>query len=768
MANYIGWVLTNDGKNLLSKAIANETKINFTKFKVGAGYNPENDQRLTDLINPKAEYNVSSYNTKDNGVVEFIFVVSNRTVENKSKINEGFKISEMGIFAEDDSGQEILYAYNKGTDGDYLPVYTGKNAVDIVEKCIIVVDQAVELTIKVDNSLTYVTPESFDTYKEEITKKLDLKADKTKSITNATINNGVITLNRKSGDIELTIPSSAEHIKGILDKETFDEWALTKLKEFGIGRDTIDTQTNLNTTFKNVGIYVVGASNGGINGKTTTILNSQYDSNLGIQLGITDEDDPKMYVRAKKNGQWTPWKETGSGNGVYGYLADAKNISIEESNKKNILHWTTPNDKDYKGIKIVRKLGSYPTSLKDGTIIVNSTEKGSLHYEDTNLENGREYFYRLFTYNKQDVYNNDENAILKGTPQAFVTYTVIIDENNSNPNTAVTYSGLAEGMTPGWENWKDTPLFKNIRPCVLKNGKVQYYLKRDDRTKKENGENANLSGTDGDVMIEFPDKLAYKIERKGTKLYVSVTNNPHADDSWSYAGFMNYTNKQTYNKMYIGAYQSSSDYHSKSGVSTATNIYHSAFESGFKQNGGQMWSFGSVTLLQCLYLLIYKNLNSQTALGKGHTNGSDYTRTTGDTNTKKFCWGSQNDRERVVFLGLESFYGTSYTYIGGIRKDGSHNIILEHNNKTIKDTVTTYNYMKKAKGNNDLGFLNSGDAGGSENTYYCDYNGSFEANEVLDFGGRAGAGADAGAFYLGGCGSGGYSHFGSRFMYLAN
>lgn len=767
MANYIGWVLTNDGKNLLSRAIANETKINFTKFKVGAGYNPENDQKLTDLVNPKAEYNVTSYDTKEDGVVEFIFVVSNRTVENKSKINEGFKISEMGIFAEDDSGQEILYAYNKGTDGDYLPVYTGKNAVDIVEKCIIVVDQAVELTIKIDSLLTYVTSESFDTYKEEITKKLNLKTDKTDSITNATINSGVITLVRDSGNIELTIPSSTEHIKGIIDKETVNEWALTKLKEFGIGRDTVDRQTNLNKIFKNVGIYVVGASNGGINGKTTTIINSQYNSNLGVQLGITDEDEPKIYVRAKKNGTWGPWKETGSGDGVYGYLADAKNISIEESDRKNILHWTTPQDEDYKGIKIVRKLGSYPTSLKDGTIIVNSTEKGTLHYEDTNLENGREYFYRLFTYNKKDVYNNDENSIVKGTPQLFVTYTVIIDEHNSNPKTSVTYSGLAKGMSPGWDNWKDTPLFKNIKPCVLKNGKVQYYLKRDDRTKKENGENANLSGADGDVMIEFPSKLAYKIERKGTKLHVSVTNNPHADNSWSYAGFMNYTNKQTYNKMYIGAYQSSDDYHSKSGVSTAGNAYQ-IFWDGFQNNGGQMWSFGSVTLLQCLYLLIYKNLNSQTALGKGHTNGSDYDRTTGDTNTKKFCWGSQNDKERVVFLGLESFYGSTDTYIGGIKKDNSDNIILGHNNKTIRNIAPVYGYMKKATGNNDLGFLNAGDTGGSENTYYCDENGSFEANEFLCFGGDAGDGAAVGAFGFYANSGDGNTSYGSRFMYLTN
>ncbi|MDU4652664.1 MAG: hypothetical protein E6Y25_04430, partial [Sneathia sanguinegens] len=172
--------------------------------------------------------------------------------------------------------------------------------------------------------------------------------------------------------------------------------------------------------------------------------------------------------------------------------------------------------------------------------------------------------------------------------------------------------------------------------------------------------------------------------------------------------------------------------------------------------------------LQCLYLLIYKNLNSQTALGKGHTNGSDYDRTTGDTNTKKFCWGSQNDKERVVFLGLESFYGSTDTYIGGIKKDNSDNIILGHNNKTIRNIAPVYGYMKKATGNNDLGFLNAGDTGGSENTYYCDENGSFEANEFLCFGGDAGSGATVGAFSFYANSGDGNTSYGSRFMYLTN
>ena len=50
MANYIGWILTNKGRELLAKAINNETKINVTKFKIGAGYNTGNDRELTDLL----------------------------------------------------------------------------------------------------------------------------------------------------------------------------------------------------------------------------------------------------------------------------------------------------------------------------------------------------------------------------------------------------------------------------------------------------------------------------------------------------------------------------------------------------------------------------------------------------------------------------------------------------------------------------------------------------------------------------------------------
>ena len=162
MSNYIGWILTNKGRELLAKAINNETKINITKFKIGAGYNTGNDRELTDLLDKRNEFPVNSYERKENGIVEFTFIVSNKTGSGTSTITNSYKISEMGIYAQDDSGTEILYAYNKGTDGDYIPVYNGKNAIDIVEKCIIIIDQAANLNVTIDNSMTYLTRDSAD------------------------------------------------------------------------------------------------------------------------------------------------------------------------------------------------------------------------------------------------------------------------------------------------------------------------------------------------------------------------------------------------------------------------------------------------------------------------------------------------------------------------------------------------------------------------------------------------------------------------------
>jgi hypothetical protein len=105
-----------------------------------------------------------------------------------------------------------------------------------------------------------------------------------------------------------------------------------------------------------------------------------------------------------------------------------------------------------------------------------------------------------------------------------LTYTVRIDETNSNPNTSCVYMDDAVGMTKGSSDWDSMPIFEDIRPCVFKDGKVQYYLNPEDFSKKFGStESSDLTGADGDVMIEFR-RFAYKIYRDGNYLYVSVTN----------------------------------------------------------------------------------------------------------------------------------------------------------------------------------------------------------------------------------------------------
>lgn len=61
------------------------------------------------------------------------------------------------------------------------------------------------------------------------------------------------------------------------------------------------------------------------------------------------------------------------------------------------------------------------------------------------------------------------------------------------------------------------PLQSLMRRCVLKDdGTVNYYLHANDSTKRDNSANANLTGTDGQVMVEIPD-MYVRFEMDGNK-----------------------------------------------------------------------------------------------------------------------------------------------------------------------------------------------------------------------------------------------------------
>ena len=78
---------------------------------------------------------------------------------------------------------------------------------------------------------------------------------------------------------------------------------------------------------------------------------------------------------------------------------------------------------------------------------------------------------------------------------------------------------------------KSLPIQSEYKGCVVKNGKLQYYLNPNDWSKKSNGEPSHLDGTDGDVMIRTP-KFYGKSGSNGNKRWVRIST-VKVDASWT-------------------------------------------------------------------------------------------------------------------------------------------------------------------------------------------------------------------------------------------
>lgn len=336
-SKYNGWIITNEGKKLLSRTLENKTKFKITKLEVGNGYNNGDDKLLVRLNSLKNSYSVNAIDRKVDNTVEVTFVVSNRNSSGENIVNTSYRISEMGMYAKDDTEREILYAYTKSEQGDYLPTFTGSNPIDIIQKCYIITEQSQNITLTIDGTITYVTQPDFEEYKNNLKIELDKKSNKVDTVTDISVENNslIFTKNNRQNRFNL-VSSATDTSEGIINKNIIrsiindivtnariqdqavikinelvtdsriQELALNKMKEFGIGvlkmsdmtRDWL--QNKLPT-----GLYYYTR---GINNKTTCGLNFYYDGYYGVQLAITEEEKPRLFLRQIYGG-FKPWVE---------------------------------------------------------------------------------------------------------------------------------------------------------------------------------------------------------------------------------------------------------------------------------------------------------------------------------------------------------------------------------------------------------------------------------------------------------------------------
>ena len=118
MAEWSNATMTDVGADLQAKVNAGKTKLTFTKIKVGSGVNATNPLALTDVISPKWE--TTNFVVKQEGKI-----VSVDTFITNTGIHEAFRMSEIGLFAQDPDKGEILYAYLTDPEPDRMPAEGG-------------------------------------------------------------------------------------------------------------------------------------------------------------------------------------------------------------------------------------------------------------------------------------------------------------------------------------------------------------------------------------------------------------------------------------------------------------------------------------------------------------------------------------------------------------------------------------------------------------------------------------------------------------------
>jgi hypothetical protein len=435
---------------------------------------------------------------------------------------------------------------------------------------------------------------------------------------------------------------------------------------------------------------------------------------------------------------------------------DPDDVTITDSNGTviTIAKWA--------GTKILRKTGSYPANENDGTLVINNgvqDQYASTGYQDTGLSNGTTYYYAAFPYTEDDVYTISTANRVSGIPQAFAVYGVSIDLSNSNPLTAVTYTDGAVGVTKGSAAWDTMAIFKDIKPCVLLNGVVQYYLNPNDFTKKADGTAADItSGSAGDVMIEIP-KIGFKIATVGSTVTVKITENP-ADSNYKYYAHTR-TTEGDRDKLYVGAflgYNLSSKLRSLSGKAPTAAQTIATFRTLAQANGTgyDLLSFYPYLLLQCLCLIRYGSLDSQTALGRGFVDANSAAINTGGTVAKGMNFGETTGKLQMKFLGVEDFWGNLYQFLDGLFSDANWNILTAftnfndtgagYTNRGQGATANVSGYMSVPQGSSESGFI-AKTCSGSATTCFSDY-AVLYAGCLACFGGFWNAASTAGAFRL--------------------
>lgn len=154
-------VITEQGKQLMSKVISETESMTFTKIAVSDyDYSGIELQNISELQSVKQTAIISKTSRTDGKTVEILAAINNE------QIPEAYYVRTLGVYVKDSSENEILYGISiSGENPDYMPAYEGKTLSGVSYRINVAVEDSEYITVNVNPAAvpTIMQVEDIDT-----------------------------------------------------------------------------------------------------------------------------------------------------------------------------------------------------------------------------------------------------------------------------------------------------------------------------------------------------------------------------------------------------------------------------------------------------------------------------------------------------------------------------------------------------------------------------------------------------------------------------
>lgn len=780
MASYGNSVVTDAGIELLTKAEAGMSTIEFTAFVSGSGEYEDSEKtvdslkKMTELKKQEQSFLFTS-KTIEEGKLKLAVVLNN------NELDTGYYMREYGLMAKDTTDPDavpILYSITVVNVADFMPAKNPQAPTTIALDYYTIISNKVNVEIVIDPSES-VTAEDLENVRSTVQKSIDghisesvgdgyvhgLKYDPEKE--ELSYKNGDIEKVIKTGVTPEDVEKAASEVQDNLDEHMDDIICGDK---FVHGLKYNETDKKLICLNKD-GQEIEIKTGGGGSATTLIIVSTKTESFIGKKVtAVGDYDtveevfgeDKKCTLGISFIGTYVVSCEGYDVTVVIEQVGTVTEIEINEH--YSTVKLSTKSD-EFKGKDCVVKnsddeIVTTVTLPADGsTVSLKFYETGTYTFEVT--YDGKEYTSKVNVKELDKEYTTSVNFIM--------VYGFHVNGSLSEPTTMVTYPDdvANAGFTPvkmnlstgvmdygSWKQVLDDWLMP--KPCMLNyDGTVAYYLNPEDDTQKEDGTASDVANTSfaGNAMVEWAQggkmiwiKIVPDADTKSGTIYIADGQADEGFHCWNHYDCEGNAKDHFYTPMYNGSYISSK-MRSLSGQTCGNNQTATTEISYAVANNPDASKKHWYTEVLCdwkllgyLLIMLAKTTNTQEAYGYGRCDSNNSnTIKTGTMNTKGMFFGSSDKTSGVKVFGMENPWGNIYRRIAGY--------INDHGTQKIKLTPTTadgstvdgYNttgsgyislddckvtssvsgYLKEVTFN-EHGFFPKV-ANGSGTTYYCDY-----------------------------------------------